>query len=254
MKNDCKDELDENSYLDTKMATIINGMLKTQCESVYNTVGALRSCHRLASDNIAKPNCKDDVQENLDAQRGHAVASAEVDEILKRAEREVERHKERKGWESAVQSCQAQVSASERIQCRDSKQRQHAPTLNKDKLVLEKDLQDEATAQFADKMNDCAEQIVGENTKAAMDACVDQAKTVASTTTALGGNVADLTYSDVKNMQDDGAELLAVRERGKCVDNMGKRIKSIKRLLWHINIYIVFTPYLFFLLFMKIET
>jgi hypothetical protein len=52
-----------------------------------------------------------------------------------------------------------------------------------------------------------------------MDACVDQAKTVAST--ALGKNVADLTYSDVQKMQDDGAELLAVRERGKCVDEMG---------------------------------
>jgi hypothetical protein len=247
MKNDCKDELDENVYFDTKMATIMNGLLKTQCESVYNPVGALRSCLilRLASDNIAKANCQDDVQENVDAQRGHAVASAEVDKILKRVERKLERHKERKGWESAVQS--------ERTQCRNNKLRQHKPTLNKVKFVLEKDLQDEATTPFADKMNDCAEQIVGENTKAAIDACVDQAKTVASTTAFLGGNVADLTYSDLKKTQDDGAELLAVRERGKCVDKMGKRIKPIKRLLWSIKIYIVFTPYLLFLLFMKIE-
>jgi hypothetical protein len=220
MKNDCKDEVNQNGCFDTKMATIMNGNLKTQCESVYNPVGALSKCLTLASDNTAKDNCRDDVQENLDAKRGHSVASAEVDEIFNRADREVEKHKERKELKSAVQSCQAQASASERIQCRDTKLRDQAQKLNKDKFVLEKDLQDEATTEFAEKMNDCAEQIVGEKTKAAMDACVDQAKTVAST--ALGKNVADLTYSDVQKMQDDGAELLAVRERGKCVDEMGK--------------------------------
>ena len=194
-----------------------------ECMAIRDPEAALRTClvNNAAGMNGAAA-CHDAMVNNMKQKYGGEVDVTELEQEFEYMQEEVQRGKKGDALASALTGCTSKSDKALREDCFNTKMKEQAVALNTTLYELEELVHEEATMQFAEKMNECANGKGNATTRTAADmtACVDEAVTVAAN--LLGLNEADFDARDIEDFKEEGARRLAIEERDGCFDQIGK--------------------------------